>query len=57
MPAADSESIKAGDTLTRIDNVDLKVTQSEAVTVLLTGPPGSEVELELLSENGISRVV
>ena len=37
-PAADSGVIKAGDTLTRIDNVVLKVTQSEAVAVILMGP-------------------
>ena len=29
----------------------------EAVEVLLTGPPGSEVELKLLSEDGNSKVV
>ena len=57
MPAADSGSIKAGDTPTGIDNVDLKATQSEAVAVFLTGPPESEVELELLSVNGIPTVV
>ena len=35
----------------------LKATQSEAVEVLLTGPPGSELELELLSVHRISKVV
>ena len=56
-PAAVAGVIKAGDTLTRIDNMVLKNTQSEAVMVLLTGPPESEVELELLSANGIPTVV
>ena len=46
-PAALSGAINAGDLLTRIDNVVLKGAQSEAVAVLLAGPPGSEVELEL----------
>ena len=56
-PAADSGVVKAGDTLTRIDNVVLKATHSEAVAVLLTGHPGSEVELELMSANWIPKVV
>ena len=56
-PAALSGVINAGDTLTQIDNVVLKDAQSEAVVVLLTGPRGSEVELGVLSVNGISEVV
>lgn len=57
MPAADTGLIIASDIHIRIDNVDLKDTLPEAVEVLLTGPPGSEVDLKLLSENGNSKVV
>ena len=56
-PAAIAGVIRTGDTLTRVDNMILKNVQSEAVMVLLTGPPESEVELELSSANGIPTVV
>ena len=45
-PAVIAGAIKTGDTLIRVDNMFLKNVQLEVVTVLLTGPPESEVELE-----------
>ena len=37
--------------------MEVKDTLLEAVEVLLTGPPGSEVEMKLLSEDGTLKVV
>ena len=56
-PAANAEVIKTGDTLIRVDNMLLKDIQPDAVTALLMGPPESGVELELVSANGITRVI
>ena len=56
-PAALSGAINPGDILTRIDKVVLKGVQTGAVAVLLAGPPGSEVELELLNADGTPRVM
>ena len=56
-PAANAEVIKTGDTLIRVDNMLLKDIQPDAITALLMGPPESGVELELVSANGITRVI
>ena len=56
-PAAKAEVIKAGDTLVRIDNMLLKDTQTDTVAALLVGPPGTGVELELISTNGTTKVI
>ena len=56
-PAANAEVIKTGDTLIRVDNIFLKDVQTDAVTALLMGPLESGVESELVSVNGITRVI
>ena len=56
-PAAIAEVIKTGDSLIRVDNMCLKDVQPEAVTTLLMGPSESEVELELVSAHGTTRVI